>query len=189
MYNCGEIIQIDEDHRLRIEVDEFSESPLDWGWGDEVFCISDHRRMPGDDWDHGDGSLPDFIMSMITYKSWTWEQVERMAHLWLVYNGYENKKVELREYHASYSRNWGQYLVVSDKENRATIWDPFVQWLDGDVYGVILEKRTQWTNGVNDDTMDTWDEVESLWGNYLDETYNALAVAREYFNIEIKEEN
>lgn len=73
---------------------------------------------------------------------------------------------------------WGDHVQEGD-----STWQ---QWADGQVYGVILERRVTWgrldDNGemiflTEPHTMHTWEEAESLWGCYLDETYTARAVA------------
>lgn len=73
--------------------------------------------------------------------------------------------------------------------------ETYRQWAEGEVYGVILERKvTQVTYqaertelGFEIDTthppvvIDQWDEVESTWGCYLGDDYTAQIVADEYF--------
>lgn len=39
-------------------------------------------------------------------------------------------------------------------------------WADGDVWGVVVEKRVTWSTDEELDDMDTWEEVEAVWGYY-----------------------
>lgn len=61
-----------------------------------------------------------------------------------------------------------------------------------EVYGVIVERKVDWIRvGAGDgqelpDTMTTWEEIGSIWGCYLDDTYTARVVANEYFGIPLE---
>lgn len=80
----------------------------------------------------------------------------------------------------------------ADAENPAT-WgdhiDPdgpeIAAWRDGEVYGVIVERRVQWARIGDGEprTMETWGGTDSLWGCYLNNEYTARVVALEYFGI------
>ena len=73
--------------------------------------------------------------------------------------------------------------------------ETYRQWAEGEVYGVILERqvtevtyRAERTElGFEIDTThqpvvaDQWDEVEAIWGCYLDDDYTAHVVASEHF--------
>jgi len=61
----------------------------------------------------------------------------------------------------------------------------YQRWADGEVYGVIAERRAEWvridngTVNLNDprDTIVTWEHAASLWGCYLEDDYTAQQVA------------
>lgn len=72
-------------------------------------------------------------------------------------------------------RDWG--LDIDDDS-------PEVQaWRAGEVYGVVIERLATYTNDATGEKMSRWEETDSLWGCYLDDTYTAEVVAREYFGV------
>ena len=81
-------------------------------------------------------------------------------------------------------RTWGDHIADDDYAVE--------QWRAGEVYGVIVERKVDWTRmGAGDgeklpDTMTTWEEIDSIWGCYLDDTYTARVVANEYFGIPLE---
>ena len=83
-------------------------------------------------------------------------------------------------------RWWGDHIADDDYAVE--------QWRAGEVYGVIVERKVDWTfegdipDGVMvPNTMTTWEEIDSIWGCYLDDTYTARVVANEYFGIPLPE--
>lgn len=67
--------------------------------------------------------------------------------------------------------------------------ESYRQWADGEVYGVVLERLETWAKlgpggTVGDGTQrDEWEQVDALWGCYLDDEYTAQAVADQNFNL------
>jgi hypothetical protein len=64
--------------------------------------------------------------------------------------------------------------------------ETFQQWIDGDVWGYVVEKRTKWQRLGSDGepvfledvtVMETWEEVSSLWGLYGREYAETEALA------------
>ena len=53
-----ETIEIDEDNRLVVYVDECTDSPLDWGWDVEMHDIDDYRMWRG--WEQPEDDLANF---------------------------------------------------------------------------------------------------------------------------------
>jgi hypothetical protein len=41
----------------------------------------------------------------------------------------------------------------------------FQNWLDGEVYGVVIEKAVDWDRRDADESMTTWKTVDDCWGN------------------------
>lgn len=41
-------------------------------------------------------------------------------------------------------------------------------WAEGNVYGVVVEKLEAWTKNSTDEERTEWEEVEAVWGFYLD---------------------
>ncbi len=72
------------------------------------------------------------------------------------------------------------------QQERAT----YETWASGEVYGVILQKAVDLYElddmGIATDreALRVWDDIDSLWGCYLDDTYTARDVAAEHFGIE-----
>lgn len=71
-------------------------------------------------------------------------------------------------------------------------------WAESEVYGVILEREVTWArldeNGeqvflTEPNTLRTWEEVESVWGCYLNDEYTAQTVAVEHFDMTDEEES
>lgn len=63
--------------------------------------------------------------------------------------------------------------------------ETYRQWAEGEVYGVIHEKLETWVKADDpDETRDDWEEVDALWGCYLDDDYTALVVAKEHFDLD-----
>lgn len=44
--------------------------------------------------------------------------------------------------------------------------DEYLAWLDGQCYGIVVEKLQTWRLDGTDDTRDEWDHVDSCWGFY-----------------------
>lgn len=62
------------------------------------------------------------------------------------------------------------------------------QWAEGEVYGVILERRYDYVRP--DDTsiaIQQWEDQEALWGCYLTDEYTAQRVALENFELDDEE--
>ena len=79
-------------------------------------------------------------------------------------------------------REWGIDIPDDDPT--------LIAWRNGEVYGVVLERRAEWMRADNPTvTRYEWELIDGLWSNYLTDTYTALDVAREHFNIDTKESN
>ena len=69
--------------------------------------------------------------------------------------------------------------------------ETYRQWAEGEVFGVILERKRHFTKIYDDGSGaegDEWDEVDSIWGCYLDRNYTAIDVALEHFDLCPEEE-
>lgn len=77
-------------------------------------------------------------------------------------------------------RTWGEEITDDDPAVEA--------WRAGEVYGVAVERLETWTRTDSDGMFHkrtVWEETDSIWGCYLDETYTARHVAFEYFDVPI----
>nr|DAM53707.1 MAG TPA: hypothetical protein [Caudoviricetes sp.] len=60
------------------------------------------------------------------------------------------------------------------------------RWFDNDYYVITLQRRHVWHDAAGD-TLETWDDVDALYGVALDDAYNCDEVARAaryYFDVE-----
>ncbi|MFF4528153.1 hypothetical protein ACFY1P_02670 [Streptomyces sp. NPDC001407] len=66
------------------------------------------------------------------------------------------------------------YLLREDAEDLGMLPEAYLDaeraeyeaWADGDVYGYVVEEAVDWLRADADDTMSTWEEVDSCWGHY-----------------------
>ena len=67
--------------------------------------------------------------------------------------------------------------------------EAYIRWVQGEVYGVIVERRWKATRVQvgNPDVAAVeefvWEDDDSIWSCYLDDAYTAEVVAEEYFGI------
>ena len=71
--------------------------------------------------------------------------------------------------------SWGDHVTEDGPEMDA--------WRAGEVYGVIVERLVTWVRPDTGAEREEWEETDSVWGCYLDETYTALVCATENFNL------
>lgn len=89
-------------------------------------------------------------------------------------NTYENYEQDSLEVQAE--------VIASERET-------YRQWAAGEVYGVVLTKRTFLYElddagvATNRPATEVWDEVESIWGCYLDDKYTAFQVAKDHWTL------
>lgn len=74
---------------------------------------------------------------------------------------------------------WGDHVTKGDES--------YQRWAEGEVFGVIVERRfTVLAQRVDDPASDVaegfeWRETDSIWGCYLDDQYTAQICAAEHF--------
>jgi hypothetical protein len=184
MSSVIEYIEIDEDNRIAVYQDEWSQddSPLDWGWGITFHEIGQYGRYTYDEAENSEGDTAIRMYNGLVDNGFDRDQALRGMHLWMVASG-DNRRhriVTVNVYRDSY-----HYIVLYNPEDGDP--DGFIriyrQWMNGDVYMLVHEKRERWTATTRDDTMDTWDEVNNIGGNYLNDKYTAEMVARDHFDL------
>lgn len=183
-----ETIQIDEDNRVVVRYDEDGEDPREWGWGIELFEMNygrgDYYVWLADNPDN-DGAVSAFNTFNEAFGS-HWPKVRRGMELYM-HISEDKRDFDVKVVHVW--RDKHNYLVLSDPEDISTpeqldgFMDTYNRWRNGEVYSVHHERREQWTNADETDTMDTWEEVDSIHGVYLDHEYTALTCAREHFDL------
>lgn len=76
---------------------------------------------------------------------------------------------------------WGDHITQED--------DSYLAWAEGEVYGVIVERRfhtiTQQVGNPDTDVEEAfeWRETDAIWGCYLNDVYTAEVCAKEYFEV------
>ena len=176
-------IQINQDYRLRVVVDRYTEDPLNWGWGTEIITLDGDYTTVSDGGRYS--SVADTLYRKVRSGVWTEEQFIRAMSLCLYLNG-DDRVCYVGKYRGYIQGDWGDYLVMWDPETEGDVFDVWCRWRRGDVYVVIAEQRATYVRKIGDeifedDSLEDWHEVDSLWGNYLDDTYTAQVVAEEHF--------
>lgn len=99
----------------------------------------------------------------------------------------------------------GRWMYANDELTKAEVeakiieseQETYRQWAEGDVYGVILERKVAWAKLSADGgtvlqgegtVRETWENEGSVWGCYLDDEYTAQVVAKEHFDLTDEEE-
>jgi hypothetical protein len=84
---------------------------------------------------------------------------------------------------------WRKYIGYPDGEKNRGMPDHLVNmdeyraWCEGECYGYVIEKNTLWRKDENpDETMESWEDVDSCWGFYGEYSREA---ALEAFNREV----
>lgn len=178
-----ETIQIDDDNRLVVYVDECSEDPREWGWEVELHDIDDYRMWRG--WDKPEDPVA-YAAHVAQYEvrsgRWSEEQRDRAIHIFKLWAG-DDREFKVHEWRGYSRSDWATVLEIGENIG---LYDAYAAWRRGDVYIVEHQKREQFTNADETRELDIWEGVDSLGGCYLDDEYTAIDVARDNFDIEIK---
>lgn len=177
-----ETIEIDEDNRLVVYVDECTDSPLDWGWDVEMHDIDDYRIWRG--WEQPEDPVAyaaHIAQLRVRSGHWTEEQRDRAIHIYKVWAG-DDREFAVHQWRGYSQSDWATVLEIGENIG---LYTAYAAWRRGDVFIVVHEKREQWTNADETAEMDTWEWEDSLGGCYLDDKYTALDVAREYFDVDL----
>jgi len=177
-----ETIEIDEDNRLVVYVDECTDSPLDWGWDVEMHDIDDYRIWRG--WERPEDPVAyaaHVAQQKVRARRWTEEQRDRAIHIFKLWAG-DDREFAVHEWRGYSQSDWATVLEIGKEIG---LYPEYAAWRRGDVFIVEHQKREHWTNADETAEMDTWEPVDSLGDCYLDENYTALDVARYYFDVEL----
>lgn len=173
MYCDGDIVEINDTYRLKIEQDHSAENPLDWDWPTEIHEIDNYRTWMG--WEHPEGGVPYAAWEYhqrVRRGYWTSEQRDRAIHLYMVAVG-DDRAFSVEEWRGYSKGDWATCLVLWDADEGGSVYDSWAAWRRGDVYGV--------TEQILDEEDDEWEDGECIWGNYFDAMYSPEDVAREHF--------
>lgn len=172
-----ETIYFGEDDRVVVYYDDITEDPHEWGWG-----VTAHKIDRGYDWviyETGDSEIARMFNALVEYGLNT-EQVKRALHIYNVWLG-NDTVVEFHDVHQGRDR----FTLLCEGGNTAEIKsfvEVYTAYLNGEVYMLEHQKRKTWTGEDEDDTMDTWEHEDVIYGVYhLNESYEELA--RQYFDL------
>lgn len=177
-----ETIEIDEDNRLVVYVDECSDSPLDWGWDVEMHDIDDYRMWRG--WKQPEDPVAyaaRIAQLRVLLGHWTEEQRDRAIHIYKVLAG-DDREFAVHQWRGYSQSDWATVLEIGENIG---LYTAYAAWRRGDVFIVEHQKREQWSNADETAEMDTWEPVDSLAECYLNDEYTALDVAREHFDVDL----
>ena len=177
-----ETIEIDEDNRLVVYVDECTDSPLDWGWDVEMHDIDDYRMWRG--WEQPEDPVAyaaHIAQLQVRARRWTEEQRDRAIHIYKLWAG-DDREFAVHQWRGYSQSDWATVLEIGENIG---LYTAYAAWRRGDVFIVEHQKREQWTNADETAEMDTWEYADSLCGCYLDDEYTALDVAREHFDVDL----
>jgi hypothetical protein len=166
-------------YRVRLEQDDSPEQPYDDGaW--PVLRISVSRYYPNPEHLNASGSRPhdldDTVENAVSHWQTTpsgrnWKLFEKWLRAYLGVTRVEFFSSGDYWYVAYDSAAWRKWARVTAEQIARE--DPLADWrawVEGDVYGYVIEKRVTWrpvSCAADDDvTMDTWEHVNSCWGFY-----------------------
>lgn len=184
-----ETIEVDEDTRILVVPDHSPECPRgDW------YMVTGFADMGSGNWRRAD--VPPVhdepVRIYMAHMYLNPAQVVRWAYI------FHGLHIEYDSEHGGYwfvdpdefANNFPDLVLGSPEhlarqaEVIAEERETYRQWADGEVYGIILEKRATWVRLDDpEDMRDAWEETDAIWGCYLDDTYTALDVAKDQFGI------
>ena len=150
-----EIIEIDEDTRLKVVTDDSPDDPRGWGWDVEFHAIDNYRIWRG--WEHPEDPT--------AYAAWQYqqevragrftpEQRDRALKLYQSLTG-DTRSFEIKEHRGYSQSDWATYLVIGEADALG-LWETFDPWLKGMSMASYLRsgcssptqmKRGSWTSG------------------------------------------
>lgn len=169
-------IQINKNNRIVVVPDEDSESPETWGWDVEIHEIDGAMVNDTNELTLAATEAQSYYRRGV----WTEEQRDRAIHIFKVLSG-DDREFKVHNFRGSVQPDVATILEVG---NDLGLYHAYKAWRRGEVYGVIHERRKRWVTVDGSEIMETWEECDAVWGNYLDEEYTALDVAREHFDLE-----
>lgn len=163
-----EIVEARGDYRVMLEADTDAAEPYDDGQSPVIRYDS-----AGYNGSHCKHVAP-------TWKSGREANIEAAADRW----GPPNRptwhlfETYMRAFHGTtqietyYSGSYDWYITYDSAEWREHTGasgpdlTEYKAWTDGDVYGYVVQKRVPLFNEAGEFALDTWDDVDSLWGLY-----------------------
>lgn len=201
MTDIIETIELDAKHRLAIIQDDSPDCPRDWQEGISVHPVnvgSNYIAPAAGTDSHGDAL--DAIFEHHLSESWhggyvwDWELEPLVAkHFARANLGYIVTELES----GTYIWYWEPEAIAAERKLNPDYTGQeyldgavgeYKAWAAGDVYGVVLQKLVTWRRedgetGLFDGgpTRKSWEDVEAIWGNYLEDFDEARRVAKDHF--------
>lgn len=183
-----ETIEIDEDNRIVVYYDETASNPIE-----ETGVPVEHYVTRAGYNSVSDTPTGEFSEAFARFNDALDDPLSAMRRYLVIFHDWSEERAESQVtvyHHTGYSQSdWAElFVIVPDTgygtaEGWAKEWSA---WAQGDVYGVVHEVRERWINAEDDtEEMSLWNQKDALWGNYLDQDYTALDVARENFGVEL----
>jgi hypothetical protein len=150
--------------RARIVIDDAPEQPYDDGAAHVVSLDGGHYDAPA-------GADPDSVRRAWDYFRYDYDRTERYLRIWHGATHFE--------YVTTRDGSW----IVYDSTERRAFWgsaeyassnvkataDEWRAYVEGDVYGIVIERHrtghTVWDDGTEDDP-EEWTMINSIWGYY-----------------------
>ncbi len=186
MYVGDEVEYLNDTQRVRVEVDAYTESPLEWGWGTEIHEIDNYRIWMS--WETPEDPLAYaayLFQQKVRSGDWTEENRDRAMHLCMMLIG-DTRVFEFQGYQGYSKSDWATVLVLWDEDKGANVYEDWAAWRRGDVFTVVFEELIAKCRCL--DCGVDWVETDSMGGCYLDEDYTATVVANEYFDVKKEED-
>lgn len=177
----SEVVETRGKLRVRLVLDEGPSEPYDDG-GSPIIRIDRRSGRYTDRWEAEQVTattsyvLDERIVSAARKfgPGQTFERYLRIFHgttCFVVYDSHESSY-----WYATFdTADWRQKLELTDEwldlhpDTRGQLanMDEYKAWCEGDVYGWVVERETTWhKDGDPEQTMTTWEDVESCWGYY-----------------------
>lgn len=202
----SDIIELTDTARLRIEQDQDAENPrkeVEMATGFVKIGQRGDSRLDEVPAVHEDTArLHDAYYHML--------DTSNIYHTDILFRAYIHAETLVARYarifhglHVEYDHEHGGFWFVAPAEIKINVehggdWsslekqaevikqerETYRQWAEGEVSGVILERKHGYTR--DDDPsigIEQWEQEESIWGNYLDDDYTPQVVADEFFDL------
>jgi hypothetical protein len=186
----GEVIDTRGRYRVVLRVDEHAEAPYDEGSSPILRVEYTSRGWRAELVDKTGGYAPEHIDAIVAAASRfggdtdLFERYLRMFHGTRDIVWYQSR--EGASYVTFDTPDWRAHLGIADDAADVVSLEEWRAYVEGDVYGWVVEERATWHRDGSDDTHETWEHVESCWGFYGREY--AEEAAREAFAAATSEE-
>lgn len=163
----SEVLKQQDGYRVRLELDESPEQPYDDGQS-PILLMTYRNGWHAEHVDPGTHRPRDCDADIQRAAEHFGSDFDRLEYYLRAFHGVT--KVEQFD-----TRDNDHYFSYDDKAWRDKVGAPegsasLEEWqayVEGDVYGYVIEKRVNWTADADEfDDRESWESVESCWGFY-----------------------